>query len=450
MEANVDIDLDVPYGASKNMIIKGKNDKIVAIDPETGMWIRTNQSGADILRLCDGEHSINNIIKKVSKNEKIPSQMIKDSIIEFICHAKEAKLIWEKDKTIVFATQPRPLNKVVIHITWQCNLKCVHCYARDQKIGEPEMDATTIRKLITDFSEMGVHQIVISGGEPLLREDILDMIPQCDSKIVLITNGTMVDSNIAIKIKEKFDEVSVSIDGPDRKTHELFRGKNSFDSAIAGVKLLKETGIESLSICTTVTTANMNKMLDMLDLAQSLNCDISFGRFIPTNQHQSYLLPSGEAYSAVTQRIYQKYSDLYKRYSRKKTKLPSLSFDASATGAAKSMIFHKQPTRNCGAGETEISISPQGDVYPCPYLHKKGFKLGNIVKESIEDIRTAGYVFNEKINVRDFDFCSDCYLRYICAGGCRALALNTTGSLLGHDQYCTAYKIGFEGALFEG
>ena len=143
-------------------------------------------------------------------------------------------------------------------LTKRCNLKCLHCRAEaDDLEFESEMSFDEIKTVIDNIASFSSPILVLTGGEPLYRDDIFDISRYSTEKGIrtaLATNATLVGKDIALKIKSSgISRVSISIDGKDAASHDGFRGiPGSFDEALRGANYLKDAGIE-FQLNTTIT-----------------------------------------------------------------------------------------------------------------------------------------------------------------------------------------------------
>ena len=167
-----------------------------------------------------------------------------------------------------FSADKKPV--VVWNMTRRCNLKCIHCYSNSADIDYPdELTTEEGKKLIDDLAGFGAPVILFSGGEPLLRQDLLELAQYTTSKgmrAVISTNGTLITKEIAVKLQRMdLSYVGVSLDGLE-KTHDRFRGKKgAFTAAINGIRNCREAGIK-VGIRFTVNKHNLADVPDMFDL----------------------------------------------------------------------------------------------------------------------------------------------------------------------------------------
>ncbi|MDE5832858.1 MAG: radical SAM protein, partial [Desulfovibrio sp.] len=167
------------------------------------------------------------------------------------------------------------LRLVAWEVTRSCNLACKHCRAEAHP--EPyEGELTTIeaKRLIDSCVELGNPLIIFTGGDPMTRPDVYELVGYASSKgldCAFAPNGTLIDERNVLDIKNcGVKRCSISIDGPDAETHDNLRGQQgAFDASIRGIELLKKQNIP-FQINTTVTKNNLAYFKDIFDLCQRL------------------------------------------------------------------------------------------------------------------------------------------------------------------------------------
>lgn len=162
----------------------------------------------------------------------------------------------------------KPLPVVVWNTTSKCNLKCIHCYANAGSSSD-ELSTDEANAFLDDLAGMKIPMLLFSGGEPLLRKDLYELASYISSKGImcsLSTNGTLIDEDVAQKIKESgISYAGVSIDGK-AETNDSFRGVNgAFDKAFQGLLNSKNAGLMT-GIRFTVTKYNLDDVPHIIDL----------------------------------------------------------------------------------------------------------------------------------------------------------------------------------------
>jgi len=330
-------------------------------------------------------------------------------------------------------------------ITRSCNLSCVHCRAAAEfghYHGELSLDQ--IKATIDDIVTISNPIIILTGGEPLMRPDIWEIVDYAQEKgamPVIGTNATLITDDIAQKMSDhKIPRISVSVDFPTAADHDKFRGQEGcFDLTIEGIKIAKRHGV-GVQINMTVTTLNAHLMEEMHTLAEDLGVD-AFHIFmlVPTGRGEDLLdkeLPPLE-YERVLAWAYerQKTSPLH----FKPTDAPHYYRIIRQLAKAEGKKVTREEygldamTRGCLGGITFCFISHIGDIQPCGYFD---MQLGNVKQQPFSQIWTESKVFNE---LRDYSLlkgkCGRCEYKAVC-GGCRARALSVTGDYLAAEPYC--------------
>jgi MoaA/NifB/PqqE/SkfB family radical SAM enzyme len=159
---------------------------------------------------------------------------------------------------------------VVWNCTKTCNLKCMHCYANsDSKKYEGELSTNEAKALINDFHEFRVPVILFSGGEPLLREDLFELIEHARNhkiRSTISTNGTIIDNDVARRIKQSgVGYVGISLDGIGSKHDEFRRTKGCFDKALNGIRNCREVN-QKVGVRFTINSHNYNQLEDIFHL----------------------------------------------------------------------------------------------------------------------------------------------------------------------------------------
>jgi len=330
-------------------------------------------------------------------------------------------------------------------ITRSCNLSCAHCRAAAEfghYHGELSLDQ--IKATIDDIVTISNPIIILTGGEPLMRPDIWEIVDYAQEKgamPVIGTNATLITEDIASKMSDhKIPRISVSVDFPTAEDHDKFRGQvGCFDKTIEGIKIAKRHGI-GVQINMTVTTLNAHLMEEMHTLAEDLGVD-AFHIFmlVPTGRGEDLLdkeLPPAE-YERVLAWAYerQKTSPLH----FKPTDAPHYYRIIRQLAKAEGKKVTREEygldamTRGCLGGITFCFISHTGDIQPCGYFD---MQLGNVKEQPFSKIWTESKVFND---LRDYSLlkgkCGICEYKAVC-GGCRARALSVLGDYLAAEPYC--------------
>ncbi len=330
--------------------------------------------------------------------------------------------------------------------TRRCNLNCKHCraFAEDHPY-DNELDTKASFKLLDQIREVGTPIIILTGGEPLLRDDIFDIAAygaKIGLRMVMAPNGTLITPKIAERLKTcGIKRISVSLDGSTPQSHDDFRGlKNAFNDSIRGIKIAKAAGLE-FQINTVITKTNLEEIPKILSLAEQLGA---------VAHHIFLLVPTGRgkyiADSAIDSKEYEETLNwFYDQQDKTSLQLKAtcaphyyriLRQRAKAEGKKVTFETHglDAVTRGCLAGTGFCFISHVGRVQTCGFLD---VTCGDITKQTFKDVWENSTVFNE---LRDFNNlenkCGICEYKNVC-GGCRARAYDATGNYLEEEPLCS-------------
>ncbi|HLN44794.1 MAG TPA: radical SAM protein [Candidatus Sulfotelmatobacter sp.] len=326
------------------------------------------------------------------------------------------------------ATSNSPFIPLVVswNVTRKCNLKCSHCYINAAK-DELQNELTTKegKLLIDQIAKVSRPLLILSGGEPMLRSDIYDLIRYGTSqglRMGLGSNGSLIDETAAKSLRDAgVKTVSISLDSSIPEKHDEFRGiKGSWLKATNAITALKQNNI-LVQVNTTVTLQNHAEIDEIMSEAEQLGVE---------NFHLFFLVPTGRG-AKLTDISPVRYEGMIESTFAKTSKhrlnvRPSCA--PQFMRIAKNMgLDMRQWIRGCLAGLYYCRIYPNGDITPCPYLP---IKLGNIRETTFSDIWLSSPIFK---NLRDFNTlkgkCGACKHKNVC-GGCRARAYGLSSDFI--------------------
>ncbi len=343
-------------------------------------------------------------------------------------------------------SQTPPLRLIAWEITRSCNLACQHCRAEAHEEPYPgELTTDEAKALIDTFPETGNPVIIFTGGEPLMRKDLFELIPYARSKglrCVMGTNGTRIDAAMAGKIKEAgIQRCSISLDGPDALSHDGFRGiPGAFDASLAGIEELKNAGVE-FQINTTVTKHNMPFFKQVFHLAEDLGSAAwHIFLLVPTGRGNAIRneIINAEEYEEVLNWFYdfRKTTSMhlkatcaphYYRIMRQRAKAEGIKVNMDNFGL-------DAMTRGCLGGTGFCFISHTGQVQPCGFLE---LDCGQIKQTHFPEIWATSPQFQALRNPAQYEGkCGVCQYHRVC-GGCRARAHTMKNNYLKEEPLCT-------------
>lgn len=332
------------------------------------------------------------------------------------------------------------------HITDRCNLRCKHCYQQDYS-GSSELDLTGLRDIadeiirtLSKWNKKG--DIAITGGEPLLKEEMFPLIQYLESaeeigSLDILTNGTLLDSEIVGEIKQlnKLRCVQISLDGASPATNDAIRGKGVFNKVIKAMRLLVDNNIR-INLMFTLQRRNMNDIPKLIDLATNENIGtLTVERFVPTGSGiriKDELLTPEEiknVFGYISNRADQNKANGLNIISRSRPLWILFNNCANITPKEESEFVGGI----CSVGLDGLCILPDATVLGCRRLP---IPIGNLKEDSIEKIWSTSdllWQIRDKQNLKGK--CNTCDLVYQCSG-CRAMAYALTGDFLKSDTQC--------------
>jgi heme b synthase len=350
----------------------------------------------------------------------------------------------QTNRKIIIGAAPH-LRLLAWETTRSCNLACLHCRAAAGSGPYPgELTTAEGFKLLDDLAAMGQVVVILTGGEPLLREDIFDLAAHGTSRghrMVMAVNGTLLTLDIARRLKDVgIQRLSISIDGATASSHDRLRAvPGAYAGALAGIAACREVGLP-FQINTTVTRANREELPAIHELALKLEA---------AAHHVFVLVPTGrgelireELVSPAEYEATLRWLLARQREGKlfiKPTCAPQFyrlwRQDAAERGEKISPASHgmEAMTKGCLGGQGFAFVSYQGEVQPCGYLE---LTAGNLRETPFSEIWADSELFRRLRRVDDYHGkCRACQYRKVC-GGCRARAYALTGDVLGDDPIC--------------
>lgn len=337
----------------------------------------------------------------------------------------------------------RSSQNVDLNITTRCNLRCSYCSHFTSK-SDIKKDLSTEEWLtfLKELNDNAVLEVCLSGGEPFIREDIrelIDGVVKNRMRFSMLSNGTLLDDDILgyIKTTKRCNSIQVSIDGPASDTHDIFRGKGSFERAINGLKLLLKYNLPS-TVRVTVHKFNY-KHLD--EVARLLLEEIGLPSF-STNSASNFGLCREN--KDVTQLNVEEYSNAMGKLMELNVKYNGrIKAQAGPLANGKHWMEIEEAIRkgkkslpgcgylrSCGGVFTKMAVRADGIMLPCSQMPH--VELGRINKDKLKDVWLNHPELKRLRERRDiplekFEFCHDCkYIPY-CRGGCPAVSYTLTG-----------------------
>ena len=339
------------------------------------------------------------------------------------------------------------------NLTYRCNLACEHCYldagarplvGTENFADRGELDTEECFRVIDEIAAFAPECLtILTGGEPLLRRDILEIVRRAAERglwVVVGTNGVCITENLARRLAEAGARgLSLSLDALDPDRHDRFRMvRGAWQNTVDGAEILNRTGLPFI-VQTTAGSHNLGELDAIADFAHDRLAAKVWNLYflVPTGRGQFVSDMTPAQYDEVLASLYR----IQRKYDRRmlvnakcaphyiKTVLENADVEADPK-----IRTYSGGAGGCPAGTHYMGIRPNGDVTPCPYLP---VFAGNLRREALTELWTSSELFTgirrrSSLGGR----CGPCEMNAHC-GGCRARAYGMTGDLMAEDPLCT-------------
>ena len=306
----------------------------------------------------------------------------------------------------VLARKKKIPSRVMFELTYKCNFRCIHCYVSPDK-KKKELTTEEVFSILDQLKDAGTFHIGFTGGEPLLRKDIfeiLDHAKKCGFRISLLTNGYLIDKSVAKKIASlgpSLNRVDISVLGATKKTFEGIIGiKGGFDKVMDSIRLLKEKRVD-VQVKATLMTPNKDEFLEIKGLAKRLGCLFRYGPTVSRKADGNGITLQYQVSPDEVSRIKRLLAGDKKAIDENENSRRILKIKTTGRRS----LFH------CGAGQTEVTISPYGEMNFCLEIHYPEY---NILESSLKECweRLKGLVENIKLP-EEYE-CGTCEISRFC------------------------------------
>jgi radical SAM protein with 4Fe4S-binding SPASM domain len=451
-----------PY-ANQEMIFKFidkvQGETTFIIDPWTQRWIIAKEPVMFFLKLADGYHSLTDIAKIINSGLKFELN-VEDIAIIAIDTLTSGMIFNNKSEHQEFGfpvyNKCEPIG-VHLEITNACNLKCAHCYVSAGKKLPNELTLEEIYKTVDMLPPFSNKQISISGGEPALRKDCINIVEYCAVKcghnVDLYTNAVnfpqmLIDRIVEINKQERCGKVKiqVSLEGATPSTHNLVRGKGSFEATIQTLEEFSKVGLNRstvLFVC--MTKNNIHEVDQLIKLAEDI--DVAMLVFSQW-QKQGYasdtpwesIAPKTEEWVSLGEKLL-KYSN--SRLSVHGNFYGDLNnnllgrFSLDGPFFPKHLYFYNSFPR----------ITPQGDVLADQLWVDSDWFLGNIRDVRLDECFDSPKFYDQLDQMRqrteNIEECQTCEWQALCKSGSPGHTYAEYGHMNEKDLFCESRKYWF-------
>lgn len=444
---------------SGELAVLSQDGEHLLVDPAVPAWAVVNESGKRVAALLDGTRTIAQVALEIAATYSIPYDIAASDVSQFVDRLTQAGVCWTGERLLPKASPVAvPVSAVYVEVTDACNLRCRHCFASpggaSARCSEGTLDCDDMSRLLREARELSDDvRVALSGGEPLLRDDINTFLSEADGLglgVDLLTNGTLVTRRVAGLIANSTACVSVSIDGATARTHDATRGHGAFERTMSGLRELVDAGVgPRTSLSVTPMRDNISEIPALFEMASELGVK---------GVHFSHLARQGAA------------RDQWPELGLSADELADalLVIESGARTAAGRILVSGDycgqlaegvrrlppgPSAGCPLGR-QLAVRHDGVVFPCVKLRGIAqFAIGNVRLNSLSEIATGSLLEAARRTaarrLAEITECTACEWRYLCRAGCPAQAIHAERGPMGKDPFCEVNRKLLNRAVFE-
>lgn len=285
---------------------------------------------------------------------------------------------------LTITKQKLKLEQIFLFLTSLCNLRCDMCDI--WKLGEYGPSLNVITRILEEAKELGAGEVSLGGGEPFMRDDILEVIEYAHNLgyiIKCVTNATLLNEKLVTSLSHYMDRITISLEGQE-DCHDSIRGKGTYQKAIAAIKMLREKKF-LVSLIMVVSKHSYHYMKELVDVAKERDIfSIGYQPFtkrvlrLRKENWEKYVIPEDEIDNLA------KMVDETVYYARKKGVIISSLNMLQMMPEYFRLKEKTYPSNGCTIPFQSISTNLDGSVSPC--MAYSDFNVGNIKQTSLSEI----------------------------------------------------------------
>ncbi len=322
------------------------------------------------------------------------------------------------------------LECAIWEFTLECNLNCSHCGSSAGKARPDELNTKECFKLCEELAELGCEEVALMGGEPFLRNDWLS-VAQCikdlGMNVNFVSNGIILDRYIEEITRLEPQVIGISIDGM-QESHDLIRGKGTWEKSVKAIELLRENEIQ-ITIITTVSRINFGDLPLIKDFIFKKGINWQIQTAMPFGNFKKDKMLSKEEFYETGKFI---------AAMRKNNLFDDLPVVGAHCLGYYSANLPLSQWDGCWAGISSIGITSDGGIVGCLSMGNDRFIEGNVRNESLIDIweNPSNFAYNRKFEKSKLGpNCKDCKFGIQCKGGCNSVSYILTNKFH-NNPYC--------------
>lgn len=339
--------------------------------------------------------------------------------------------------------EPSPLKTLFWNITYACNYRCGICFTEAGSRRPDELTTREALDLVRAARAAGVEDIIISGGEPFMRPDLVNILSRMKDLGIsarIASNGSLLTEKLLDRLqRDKLTRsFQISLDTLDPGLYDDFHGTppGTLERVIATLRQIRDRGFHT-TISVRLTPRTLPGIPRLLDFASAEGLPtVSIHKLIHTGRAEG-AFPQDEDVISRLDPVFEHFCSLH-RYWLVEINIPWAEYHPVFRRLQKRV---RVVYRGCRAGRDRLTIQPSGWISPCVCMDVEAAYLGNVRRDDLSEAFNRSPLCEIMRRPWDYGICPDCANVKRCGGGCRAVAYALTGELDGQDRSCPVWRM---------
>jgi len=412
-----------------------RHGETLGYNPAFNLWEHVDAATAEVLRWLRAGRERHGLEEHLGRRFGHDADAARERLQQIVKWCIFRRLLYLDRAPHVPAQVPPPNPLVTVYwiCTQACNLRCTYCYQEATVARPHELSTVEAIDLIDQVVEAGVRTLVFTGGEPFMRRDVLELARYAKGRGIrttVITNGHFITRRNVGEMAAAFDLVTISLDHMIPEHHDVHRGEGSWRHALGAIDVLLDAGVP-VDVNSTLSSDGLKHLKELLSIRRTRR--IGMHKIVPQFPMGR---GAGHREDELTTTELLQLSDRLHATQRDIDDAPAAALKPEGSYSTKGKRrFH------CGAGLSEVSVDPEGWVYPCKLLQYPEFRTSNVRTRRLSDIFANEPILRVTQGrvVDTLQPCNTCIIKSHCGGGCRGIHYSFSGQYTQADPLFCAY-----------
>ena len=334
------------------------------------------------------------------------------------------------------------MRKLFWNVTYVCNYRCQICFTDSGKAAPMELSTSEARKMLDDAREAGVNDIIISGGEPFMRQDLVEILSYMGDLGItarIASNGSLLTDDILSELRARSltKSFQISLYTLDRGLYAEIHGTDpeAFNGAIGALGRIQAHGFHT-TVSVRLTPKTLPGIPDLIDRARAegwstvtIHCPLHTRRVEDAFPQDADVL-------GLLEPVFEHFAGLSEKWLME-TYIPWAQYHPAMKHlVGKVHVVH----RGCRAGRDRLTVNPDGTLSPCVCMDVEEAHVGNVRTDDLTQVYENAEICTMLRDPAKYGICATCGNVSTCGGGCRASAFALSGRVDGQDESCPVWR----------